>query len=412
MSQQIYEVDAARRQWWGSDNDQKPLSLDSSPARPSFDQLPHPTYSSEGLVSWDFGRNVSQLPIHKSQRNPASIMFGGVDSGDVHYSVPTMSNHSLQHGPGYHSQPHPKTDFELGSTQSLNEEFQDTTGMDNAFPPSYYELSPSQPLTSQALSRSRDRETAQTCLSFTIDHDETADSNFFQDTFFSTPPSSHGAFVEPSSVASTLSEEDEITMENSDATLEGETKEEPYAKRIYRCLINAPDHTMVLRGIYDWFVENTEKGKEREASAWKNSIRHNLSMNKVGSISVRCLFLLLTSRRLLKRFRRGIQMTIKKAVYGGLQILQSRTASSQRPDIVKRPLTRGTSRRRILTRNASRLVLKVGKLPGTLPDIARKPEMHSHASLHWTAHRQSLANVKLRERIASALLRSFASRQH
>ena len=69
-------------------------------------------------------------------------------------------------------------------------------------------------------------------------------------------------------------------------TPESDMKEEPYAKRIYRCLINAPGHTMVLRDIYEWFIMNTEKGKEPEASGWKNSIRHNLSMNKVGLVEL------------------------------------------------------------------------------------------------------------------------------
>ncbi|KAI9697164.1 MAG: hypothetical protein M1820_007900 [Bogoriella megaspora] len=64
-----------------------------------------------------------------------------------------------------------------------------------------------------------------------------------------------------------------------DMTPDGDMKEEPYAKRIHRCLLSAPNHTRVLREIYDWFIENTEKGQEPEASAWKNSIRHNLSMN-------------------------------------------------------------------------------------------------------------------------------------
>ncbi|KAF1981945.1 hypothetical protein K402DRAFT_425018 [Aulographum hederae CBS 113979] len=57
-------------------------------------------------------------------------------------------------------------------------------------------------------------------------------------------------------------------------------KEEPYAKLIFRCLLGAEEHTMVLRDIYDWFRQNTDKGRDKDAKGWQNSIRHNLSMNK------------------------------------------------------------------------------------------------------------------------------------
>ena len=58
-------------------------------------------------------------------------------------------------------------------------------------------------------------------------------------------------------------------------------RDEPYAQRIYRCLKEAPNHTMVLKDIYKWFMENTDKGKDPNVKGWQNSIRHNLSMNKV-----------------------------------------------------------------------------------------------------------------------------------
>lgn len=59
------------------------------------------------------------------------------------------------------------------------------------------------------------------------------------------------------------------------------TREEPYAQLIYRCLKEKPDHTMVLREIYEWFKQNTERAKDPSDKGWQNSIRHNLSMNKV-----------------------------------------------------------------------------------------------------------------------------------
>jgi len=59
-------------------------------------------------------------------------------------------------------------------------------------------------------------------------------------------------------------------------------KAEPYAKSLFRCLRDAPGHTMVLREIYDWFKANTDKARDPGSTGWQNSIRHNLSMNKVG----------------------------------------------------------------------------------------------------------------------------------
>jgi hypothetical protein len=60
-------------------------------------------------------------------------------------------------------------------------------------------------------------------------------------------------------------------------------RDEPYAQRIFRCLKEAPNHTMVLKDIYKWFKDNTEKGQDPNYKGWQNSIRHNLSMNKVPS---------------------------------------------------------------------------------------------------------------------------------
>ncbi|KFY05055.1 hypothetical protein O988_00313 [Pseudogymnoascus sp. VKM F-3808] len=53
---------------------------------------------------------------------------------------------------------------------------------------------------------------------------------------------------------------------------------EPYAKLIHRALMGAPSHSMALQEIYQWFIDNTEKGSS-SGSGWRNSIRHNLSMN-------------------------------------------------------------------------------------------------------------------------------------
>lgn len=58
-------------------------------------------------------------------------------------------------------------------------------------------------------------------------------------------------------------------------------KEQPYAQLIYQALLQAPEKTMILRDIYDWFKKYTDKAAASETKGWQNSIRHNLSMNGV-----------------------------------------------------------------------------------------------------------------------------------
>ncbi|KZF24467.1 hypothetical protein L228DRAFT_266800 [Xylona heveae TC161] len=56
----------------------------------------------------------------------------------------------------------------------------------------------------------------------------------------------------------------------------------PYAQLIFRALMETQGHRMVLTDIYDWFEKNTDKAKSttcKSKTGWKNSIRHNLSMN-------------------------------------------------------------------------------------------------------------------------------------
>jgi hypothetical protein len=48
-----------------------------------------------------------------------------------------------------------------------------------------------------------------------------------------------------------------------------------YAQLLYQVLKNAPEKTMKLCDIYDWFENNTDKADK----GWKGSIRYNLSRN-------------------------------------------------------------------------------------------------------------------------------------
>ena len=72
-------------------------------------------------------------------------------------------------------------------------------------------------------------------------------------------------------------------LEALDSETESERKQSelPYAKLIYRALMDAPEHQMVLKDIYGWIAQNTDKAKDPAFKGWQNSVRHNLSMNAV-----------------------------------------------------------------------------------------------------------------------------------
>ncbi|KAK5631698.1 hypothetical protein RRF57_007412 [Xylaria bambusicola] len=54
----------------------------------------------------------------------------------------------------------------------------------------------------------------------------------------------------------------------------------PYAQYIRLALLSVESHSMSLAQIYQWFRDNTDKASD-VSKGWQNSIRHNLSMNKV-----------------------------------------------------------------------------------------------------------------------------------
>lgn len=94
-------------------------------------------------------------------------------------------------------------------------------------------------------------------------------------------------------------------------------KAEPYAKSLFRCLRDAPAHTMVLREIYDWFKANTDKARDPGSTGWQNSIRHNLSMNKVRR-ALPVLSSSLITHRLSRKLRLlGKTRTRRVAINGG-----------------------------------------------------------------------------------------------
>lgn len=56
-----------------------------------------------------------------------------------------------------------------------------------------------------------------------------------------------------------------------------------YAQLLYKCLKEAPDHTMTLKNVYEWVRQHSKKARESSGTGWQNSVRHNLSMNAVST---------------------------------------------------------------------------------------------------------------------------------
>ena len=67
----------------------------------------------------------------------------------------------------------------------------------------------------------------------------------------------------------------------SESEREGRQGESPYPKLIYRALMDAPGHQMVLKDIYKWIARNTDKARDPAFKGWQNNVRHTLSINGV-----------------------------------------------------------------------------------------------------------------------------------
>lgn len=68
--------------------------------------------------------------------------------------------------------------------------------------------------------------------------------------------------------------------------------EGPYALLLHKALMRAPGHKMHLQDIYAWFERYTCKAKATDTKkGWRNSIRHNLSMNAVSACPLSFFFL-------------------------------------------------------------------------------------------------------------------------
>lgn len=93
-------------------------------------------------------------------------------------------------------------------------------------------------------------------------------------------------------------------------------RDEPYAQLIFRALLSAPNHQMILREIYEWFRNNTDKAHDPQSTGWQNSIRHNLSMNGVSQNNRSKCIVLISCLRLSRRLTFPAMMTQKRASSG------------------------------------------------------------------------------------------------
>ena len=94
------------------------------------------------------------------------------------------------------------------------------------------------------------------------------------------------ADIKEESVPSQPSEQDD---DDSQKHAQEIAAEPCYAQLLRDCLTTAPSRTLALKTIYDWFMIHCKKAKYSKSMGWKNSIRHNLSMNDVSAWSTLCV---------------------------------------------------------------------------------------------------------------------------
>lgn len=94
------------------------------------------------------------------------------------------------------------------------------------------------------------------------------------------PLANFEAMREPAFVPS-----DEITQMLFDGT--SEKPPYSYSQLITRAILETPNQQMLLSEIYDWMMERFPYFRYDRAGVWKNSVRHNLSVNKAFTRSPR-----------------------------------------------------------------------------------------------------------------------------
>ena len=211
---------------------------------------PHHNSLTNSLVRNDSSLN---LPMQFPQQAPSTMNYGPTafdDNYNLAYQagVPSGCSRPLNTGYGFPGLP--------------------SSGMNiPSYPANLYQMGPQQPYEGIDLSRSPNNNLMQLDFEYddyplhSIPEESTAYSTpYDSDVTRSSTPSSPGMF------------HDEEPVDT----------DQPYAQLIYKALLQAPNNTMILRDIYEWFRKNTGKAADKDTKGWQNSIRHNLSMNGVG----------------------------------------------------------------------------------------------------------------------------------
>ena len=117
---------------------------------------------------------------------------------------------------------------------------------------------------------------------------ETVDQRYYKTPVFYHPQPSE--YVDDrgeseSTTHQTFSTEPDVELIATEADDDLGTNDQCYAKIIYECLRRANDNTLSLKEIYDGVLANSNKVRDVKNQGWKNSVRHNLSMNHVSSMT-------------------------------------------------------------------------------------------------------------------------------
>ncbi|EOA86644.1 uncharacterized protein SETTUDRAFT_88512 [Exserohilum turcica Et28A] len=207
---------------------------------------------------------------------PPGFMFNSATAGPDAYHAPNAfsalpSDHyhyNLAYTAPYPTSNCPRSYNALDLTGLPND-----LAMADSFPPNAYHIEPPKHHDAMDLS---DHETKTQLMQLSNDYEHTPygcslkieDHNGY-----------HSPYSDPTHVSTPHDDASRSTLDLDTGEGGMFDKEQPYAQLIYQALLNAPGHTMILRDIYDWFKNNTDKASASETKGWQNSIRHNLSMN-------------------------------------------------------------------------------------------------------------------------------------
>lgn len=151
--------------------------------------------------------------------------------------------------------------------------------------------------------------------------------------------------------------------EEAGETVNGEIADPCYAQLLYRCLRDAPDHTMALKDVYKWVRQYSQKARDSAGTGWQNSVRHNLSMNAVSfhESSSNVFFIEANLEcRLLSASPPLLSTAQRRARSGVLPVKRSKTALS-RPHAIAKTQSASRSAATFPLKSGSALVQRVDR---------------------------------------------------